>query len=385
MSINFSSGVVAIPVWVGTTPTISDTIVDESTGEGVNLNGTTVQLVVANPAGVQTAYTATPGNQGTDPGSVSIVCPIAVSANPSYWLAWWRVTAGAVVEETGAFGINVTTHAAAEPVLVGPCSPWISGAEVLAFCDDITDATLAAQAAAWASDVMFAVTARQFRGICADTIRPTRIGCSCWAGQSVGGGVPFQWGFWAANPIFPGWGYVDVPYPEGCGWLSEYALGYPVSQVLQVKVGGSVIDPALYRVDNNRMLIRLPDPTTGQNPGWPVCQNMALDDSQPGTWSVAYTFGVSPPQLAKDAAKQLACQLGISATGGACTLPVGATKVTRQGVTIDRGLLADWSNGASTGLSLVDAAVRAYNPSGLVQMAQVWSPDLPAFGRHVGP
>ena len=30
---------------------------------------------------------------------------------------------------------------------------------------------------------------------------------------------------------------------------------------------------------------------------WPACQRLDLDDSQPGTWSVEYTYGVDPPPL----------------------------------------------------------------------------------------
>lgn len=235
----------------------------------------------------------------------------------------------------------------------------------------------------WATDVMQSVLARQFRGVTQDTIRPTRLGCQCWGAPSPGGGIPFQWGFWAAQGAALGWGYQDVPAPIGCGWMSEYALSYPVQGIVSVLVDGTALDPSQYRVDEERWLVRLPD-ANGQNPGWPVCQNMTLPSTDSGTWAVTFTWGEPPPRLAIDAAAQLACQLYLSSNGKPCTLPVGATKITRQGVTIERGLLADWTKGGSTGLALVDAAIRAYNPNQLTQEAQVWSPDLPKFGRHAG-
>jgi hypothetical protein len=156
-----------------------------------------------------------------------------------------------------------------------------------------------------------------------------------------------------------------------------------VSQVLQVKVDGSVLDPSTYRVDEERLLVRLPN-ADGTNPGWPICQNMQLPDTQTGTWSVNFTYGIAPPSACLLAAKQLACQLGLAFTGAPCQLPVGTTKVSRAGVTIERGLLADWTKGGSTGLALVDAAIRAYNPAGLLMQSSVYSPDVPDFGRHVG-
>lgn len=368
-----------IPIWIGTTPTIDDTIIDEATGQPLNLTGMTVQLVVQAPDGTQTLYLATINpDQAGHTGQVSILTPGPVSVALTYWLAWWRVTNGPQIRETDTFALQILAHGQETPVNVGPCSSWITGDDVVAWCPT-SNAAIADDMAAAASDLMFAMTARQFRGVCSDTIRPTRLGCNCWLG--VSSGLPIAWGFWGAMLV--GWGGYDWPLPIGCGYMSQYQLAYPVSQVLQVKVGGAVVDPTRYRVDEQKMLVRLNDPD-GSNPGWPLCQNMLLDDTNAGTWSVMYTYGVAPPQLAVDAAKQLACQLSASGSQQACELPTGATKITRQGVQIDRGLLADWLSGGSTGLALVDAAIQAYNPSRLAIQTGVYSPDLPDFGYHVG-
>lgn len=373
-----------IPIWLGTLPLITDTIVDDATGLPLDLTGDVVSLVVQDPTGAQSTFVATANpDQVGHRGEVSIVTPVAVSVAQQYWLAWWRVTApGPQTRETPTFALQILVHGQETPVPVGPCAGWITGVDVLKFCEDM-DPGLAETLAGDASDLMFGILGRQFRGVCQDIVRPTRLGCSCWlSGSPAGGGWPITWGFWSAFGM-PGWSWSDALPPAGCGWISEYPLSYPVSQILAVKVGGSVLDPARYRVDEQRLLVRLDD-SDGSNPGWPVCQNMLLDDSKPGTWSVSFTYGIAPPQLARDAAAALACQLGQSISGGDCALPVGTTKVTRQGIEINRGLFADFTKGGSTGIPLVDAAIRAYNPNQLQIQSQVWSPDLPTFGRHVG-
>lgn len=371
-----------IPIYVGTNPTITDVITDDD-GNAIDLTGDTVQLVVQNPAGTQTLYAATINpDQVGHKGGVSIVTPGPVAVAQAYWLAWWRVTAaGPTTRDTQTFALQILIHGQESPIPVGPCSGWLDGTDVLDACPNITDPLLAQQVAEAASDVMYGVTARQFKGVCQDIIRPTRLGCSCWSTQQFGG-VPIAWGFWAGLG-YAGWGWADVPQPIGCGWLSEYELAYPVSQVLQIKIGGQVLAPAQYRVDEQRWLVRLPD-ADGTNPGWPVCQNMSLPDTSSGTWSVSYTSGVAPPAAALLGAKQLACQLGLAFAGQPCALPTGTTKVTRAGITIERGLLADWTKGGSTGLALVDAAIRAYNPHMLDIVTGIYSPDLPKFGRHTG-
>lgn len=375
-----------LPIYVGTNPTITDMITDEN-GAAVDLTGDTVLLFVQTPAGVTSSFAGTINpDQVGHKGGVSIVTPGAVSASQSYWLAWWRVTSGSSTRDTDTFALSIIVHGQETPVPVGPCSGWIDATDVLATCTNVTDPLLAQQLADAANDVVYGATARQFKGVCTDTIRPTRIGCSCWGAGGISAGVPISWGFWAGLNMWAGgygWGYNDYPVPQGCGYLSEYALSYPVSQILQIKVDGSVLDPSTYRVDEERMLVRLPN-SDGTNPGWPLCQNMQLPDTQPGTWSVNFTYGIAPPSACLLAAKQLACQLGLAFVGAPCALPTGTTKVTRAGITIERGLLADWTKGGSTGLALVDAAIRAYNPNQLMMQSSVYSPDVPDFGRHVG-
>ena len=85
--------------------------------------------------------------------------------------------------------------------------------------------------------------------------------------------------------------------------------GYPVIEVELVKIDGVVIPAAEYTLRNNRTLVRI-RPTAESNPtqrwGWPTSQINDLPDTQPGTFSVTFTFGQAAPRMAWFAALALA-------------------------------------------------------------------------------
>jgi hypothetical protein len=111
-----------------------------------------------------------------------------------------------------------------------------------------------------------------------------------------------------------------------------------------------------------------------------------LDDDQPGTFSVRYKWGIDPPALARDAAVELANQLYLQCSNQECKLPTGVTQVTREGIVIERGLLANWADPKkATGLVSTDLFLQAYaggQRSG--RRGAVWSPDRQRFARSVG-
>src|SRR5207247_1889627 len=126
-----------------------------------------------------------------------------------------------------------------------------------------------------------------------------------------------------------------------CRPLSQIKLaGYPVREVSEVKIDGDVVDPSGYRLDGWRYLVRLDDPGPPLvHRRWPRCQNLALADDQPGTFSVSYSFGLDPPLIAVQAAAELACQLlkacASGSGAGSSVLPVGVARVSRQGITLE--------------------------------------------------
>ncbi len=118
---------------------------------------------------------------------------------------------------------------------------------------------------------------------------------------------------------------------------------------------------------------------------WPGCQNLSLDADQPGTFEITYEWGVGPPQLGRDAACELAAQMYLAFNGRNCVLPAGVTKVTRQGIEIERGLLANWADTTkATGLVHLDLFLQAYN-DGMRRgrRSAVYSPDLQQFARPI--
>lgn len=292
------------------------------------------------------------------------------------------------------------------PVL-GPCTAWISTADIRACCTELPESTtyeaFLEQIAVAASQVLYEISGRQFSGVCESTVRPCSTGgCSAWA--NLGSIIPGwgsggeTWGGGAGNAGLPfgGWGWWDYGGGSnavcGCQPLSEVLLGYPVVEVSEVSISGVVVDPATYRVDEWRSLVRTADTSTDPPTSrfWPSCQNLQVDDGEAGSFVVTYTHGVAPPVPGALAAAQLACQFARQCAGQDCLLPEGTTKVIRQGVQIERGLLASWLKreagqvGWQTGLVFVDAFLTAYNPNGLRRRPAVYSPDLVRMPRRTG-
>lgn len=276
----------------------------------------------------------------------------------------------------------------AEPVgpKMPPCQAWISGDDI-AGCSGASDLDQQGRdsIAVIASMLMFELTARRFYGICGPvTVRPCQSGCGqSWGFPSYGG---WMWNFWSGDwgrGWF--WGNQDGPRQCGCGYSSvvELAGGAAVTQITEVKIGGVVLPTTFddgaptYRLDQWRYLTRLSDPANPSFPlHWPYCQRLDLEDDQPGTFSVSYLYGVAPPPLCIEAAKQIACQLILAQSGQACSIPAKVSRIVRQGATLDMITpLASALRSGSTGLFSVDAAIAAYNPAGLKRPPAVFSPD----------
>lgn len=263
----------------------------------------------------------------------------------------------------------------------GPCSDWLTGGDVMACCgvEDCDNPSLFDQAAAEAQGLLFELSARQFAGLCERVVRPCRTRCGCdFQVLSRGYVVAPAWYWWQSS-----WWYQGIPC--GCRPLSTVRLaGHPVQEILEVKIDGAVVDPLTYRLDRKRNLVRVRDPAAPDVMlRWPACQMMDLDDTEPGTFSVTYTYGKEPPLAAVNAAAELACELYKSCSGQACALPRGVTRTTRQGVTVEKPAFVTWGfqtgksrglpRGWRTGLPVTDAFLNSMNPSGLMRQPVFWS------------
>lgn len=275
----------------------------------------------------------------------------------------------------------------------GPCTPWCTAQDVFGLVSpslpDDVDLNAAIEAASW---LLWSLSGRQFSGGCIMQVRPNRVGCSCWG--PGGPGAPDQNGvnlaLAGADWWFGGYGGGGVPGwtndcgdQGGCGTLSSVTLdGYPVTAIDQVLIDGDVVDPDTYRLDANRYLVRLVDPSSGNQLHWPACQDMARPPTAGGTWEVTYEYGSPPPALGIMAAAELALQFFYASTGNkACKLPSGVTKIVRQGITIER-LVPMFVTGQRTGLVLPDAFLAGVNPNGLRRRPAVMSPGVPRYPRR---
>jgi hypothetical protein len=277
------------------------------------------------------------------------------------------------------------------------CTPWIDGTEVAECCEveGASDPTIFDAVAELASELLYQYSLRLFPGICERTVRPCATGCGCpWQILSRGHIV------WNPNFLDPlyGWGYGwwscngDVC---GCRPLSRTLLAGYVQEIVEVLIDGAVVDPATYRVDRNRWLVRVrenADDETWEH--WPGCQNMDLPETEPGTLAVTYTYGRDVPESGKFAAKQLACQLYKQCVSEACSLPQDTVRVLRQGLVVEKPAFIGWAfekggrsipRGWKTNIPGVDAFLNAYNPTGLVRLPMFWSPTRELqFAQAVG-
>jgi hypothetical protein len=255
-----------------------------------------------------------------------------------------------------------------------PCGQWITGDDVAECCNvEASSSSLFDVVALQASDLLFALSGRQFTGECGPrTVRPP---CdSCWCGYQI----------LSRGHIIGPW---DYGYPLNlcascliaCAPSMVKLAGYPLREITQVLVGGVALSSDEYGILNDRYLYRKNDAR------WPISQDLTLPDTEEGTWSVSYTYGADPPALGIAAAAQIACELYKQCEGATCALPTGVTRITRQGITIDRLAFTSWSYREgrwATGLALVDAFLATVNPVGLIRRPVLWAPGKRQYAQE---
>jgi hypothetical protein len=164
---------------------------------------------------------------------------------------------------------------------------------------------------------------------------------------------------------------------------------FPVTEIVEVKIDGTVIPPDEYELRENKWLIRML-PYQGAKAtarwGWPVSQTQYFPDTQEGTFSVTYMFGQDCGSGGRMACKSLAENLALPFLGDENGYPDRVTTITRQGVTAQIASVIDvMSKGGPTGLRTVDMWLRSVNPSGLMKKPLVFSPDTARNQRQQFP
>ena len=317
---------------------------------------------------------------GTPIGIYTWNAPAAPALVGQYTIAWspdgtWDPVTTSTADELVVVAADASgflppiPSPADDGTAVGPCSVWTTSLAVSECCG-ITNSTVVDEAIIVASQLLYAASGRQFAGICQDTVRPC-VSNTCGCGFQVlsrGHLVGWTGDCWGDSR------------PCGCRPVSEVPLAGPVREIVEVMIDGVVIDPDMYLVRDNEWLVRK------NGALWPSCQSMDVDDDDVGAFAVTYTTGKIPPGAAQYAARALACEISKSCTGADdCALPFGATRITRQGITIEKTFMNRDANGVwSTGIPLVDIFLNALNPHGLQRRAIFFgSSSRQRYGRRI--
>lgn len=233
-----------------------------------------------------------------------------------------------------------------------------------AFEDDVRDRALS-----MASATMYRLTGYRVGG-CPVTVRPCKAACfdGCIPGYyDLGFGSA---GFWPHINVGGVW-VNSCGHTGSCscsGPLDAVQLPRPIGRLDSVKIDGDEIDLDTVRVYKGNLI----DLTGGR---FPVCQNLALPDDQPGTFSVTYLNSHPVDTNGAFAATVLAREFAKACTDdNSCRLPANVTQVVRAGVTIDvvSGTFPD----GVTGIQEIDAYIGLWNPKGIREQTRVWYPGM---------
>jgi len=256
----------------------------------------------------------------------------------------------------------------------GPCANW----PVTWACDTSTlNPAVTGTAVSMATEFLWAASGMRF-GVCEVTLRPCRRDCQT-GGFYDDFGPPWTAQYYPQPALVGGlWFNLTCGSCTGscsCGLVSEVQLPAPVNTIVEVLIDGTPLVSGAYRVDNNRLLVR----TDGSQ--WPLCNDLSLDDTEVGTWSVRATYGEALPEGTALAMGQLACEIAKAADGGDCRLPAGVQQLVRQGVTISYPDVGELFRQGRTGLYLVDMFLSTWNPYNMRQRSRVYNVDRPSVRR----
>lgn len=277
----------------------------------------------------------------------------------------------------GAGFLDLTATEPPDMYTPGPCDDWDP---VWGTC--LIDLPTGAQAFTGhaltaASEILWQLTAQRF-GLCRVVLRPCRASCVSESDRGAGwwefGSYPYP--TWIAGSWF-NLGCGGCGSGCSCTVLQETLLPGPIAAMVEVKVDGTVLDPAAYEVHDYRKLVRVDGGT------WPLCNNFTLPTTETGTWSVTADYGEPVPVTGRIAVGELACEIARSLAGIDCSLPAGVQQITRQGVSMTFNEYAEILNNGLVGLPHSDRFIKLYNPSKLMARSAVFDLDSSARSARV--
>lgn len=153
-----------------------------------------------------------------------------------------------------------------------------------------------------------------------------------------------------------------------------------IASITEIKIDGSVLTTGAYRVYDHKTLIR----TDGEP--WPLCNDLNLDDTEVGTWSITAEFGVEVPKSGQMAVGELAREIALACVGdNGCKLPKPVQSIVRLGVSMTFFDPTSVFGEGKIGLTLSDYFIGTFNPKGLVARARVIDVDGPRTRRQTWP
>lgn len=239
-------------------------------------------------------------------------------------------------------------------------------------------AQIQSNAAAWATQILDALTGRQFSQ-CAVNYRPCGPTCNETFGYltwpvgsptTTGGGMP-----WMIPYVDAGvWRNCTCGGACSCRASCEVPFPDPVADVVEVRIDGVVLDPLAYRMDVYRGV-----PTLVRIDGgcWPKCQDLDLDVDEVGSFVIVYRPGKLLPLAGQMAAGMLACEFAKACSGQDCVLPQQLASMSRNGIEIQVADPTALLDQGLTGVAMVDLWVKSVNPFRRPQRSRVYSPDVP--------
>lgn len=232
--------------------------------------------------------------------------------------------------------------------------PWVTAEEILAdeaFCQlDEEDTDLqekAEDAAIAASEILSILSGGTILGERTVTVTPNAT-----------------YSIWKPSP-FQSERYADeLP-------TNEITLNWPVISVDEVVIDEETLDASDYQVLNQSILRYTPD-ADGNRRWWP------LRWLNSGTFTITYTFGVTPPDWASDAAKELAVSILRSKVGLGSPLPPNVTGMSRQNMNLQlRGAAEALRDKTTTEtFPAVLRFISLINPNQNPMPSFAWSPDI---------
>jgi hypothetical protein len=331
--------------------------------------------LVSAPAAVTNAIT----------GAVVYTGTTADTVQPGEFVAYFMVGTASYPADGITIAVYPVVGALTGP-WEGPCFPWTTADAVRSAVTGIDPNADLTEWIEAASQVLYALTGRQYKGLCRATIRPGHESCSCGGMCSA---HLFGWPFTGGSRFGPygiGGGYRGQEGPQNillCA--SEIDLGHEARYVESVKIDGTEIDPTTWRLDPLGKLVRQPD-SAGNQLVWPCCNRVAAPSGGVGTFEIRYVYGQDPPASVVMAVNVLAGQFWLACNATAqCRLPAHVMTMTRQGVSAT--FISDTTVFLAkgfTGLPLVDQVIAAHNPDHVKRRARVLNIDVMP-NRRVSP